>query len=206
MRDSRPFLVLGSSDAAQSVTKRVTCDIAFMSASTSPVRAIRSSLSARPQPSAPSPQQSYIPLAKHILKQSLVRHVYFYSALVCWIQGYIWTVWLLGGVEQLRSSTFVAPFYPLTLLLAGATWLVAALPAIVIRKAYLTTTPTPAASPSALVKSALSKSSTTRSTVTYLLSSILILLLHVVFDGDAKLRLFVKSKSVHFSPLMRILI
>lgn len=206
MRDSRPFLVLGSSDAAQSVTKRVTCDIAFMSASTSPVRAIRSSLSARPQPSVPSPQQSYIPLAKHILKQRLVRHVYFYSALVCWIQGYIWTVWLLGGVEQLRSSTFVAPFYPLTLLLACATWLVAALPAIVIRKAYLTTTPTPAASPSALVKSALSKSSTTRSTVTYLLSSILILLLHVVFDGDAKLRLFVKSKSVHFSPLMRILI
>ncbi|KAF8344848.1 nucleoporin protein Ndc1-Nup [Amanita rubescens] len=169
-----------------------------MSNSTSPVRAIRSSLAVRPQPSAPSPQQSYIPLGKLILKQRLVRHVFFYSALVCWIQGYIWTVWILGGVEQLGSSTFVAPFYPLTLLLAGATWLVAALPAIVIRKTYLTTTPTPAASPSSLLKSALSKPSTSRSTATYLLSSILILLLHVIFDGDAKLRLFVKSKFVYF--------
>ena len=126
-----------------------------------------------------------ISLAKHILKQRLVRHVYFYSALVCWIQGYIWTVWLLGGVEQLGSSTFVAPFYPLTILLAGATWLVALYQPIVIQKAYLTTTPTPAASPSALVKSAFPKSNTKHSVMAYLLSSISILL-YVIFDGDTK--------------------
>ncbi|KAF8677924.1 hypothetical protein AX14_004725, partial [Amanita brunnescens Koide BX004] len=162
--------------------------------STSPVRAIRSSLSARPQPAVPSSHQAYVPLAKHILQQRLVRHIFLYTSLTCWIQASIWTVWLLGGVEELGSSTFVAPFYPFTLVLAGTTWLVAALPAIVIQKSNLTTNPTIAASPSALVKSALSKPSTSRSTLTYLLSSILMLVFLVLFEGDQKLRLFVKSK------------
>ena len=166
--------------------------------SSSPVRAIRSPLSARPQPSAPPSQQAYVPLAKHILQQRLVRHIFLYTALTCWIQAFVWTLWLLGGIEQLGSSTFVAPFYPYTLLLAGTTWMAAALPAIVIRKAYLTTKPTIAASPSGLVKSALSKQSTTRSTFTYLLSSIVLLLLLAVFEGDPKFRLFVKSEFVCF--------
>ena len=85
-------------------------------------RVIRLSLSARPQPSAPPSQQACVPLAKHILQWRLIRPIFLYTALTYCIQAFIWTVWLLGGVEQLGSSTFVAPFYPYTLLLAGTTW------------------------------------------------------------------------------------
>ena len=94
----------------------------------------------------PPSQQAYVPLAKHILQQCLVRHIFLYTVLTCWIQAFNWAVWLLGGIEQLGSTTFVAPFYPYTLLLAGTTWMAAALPAIVIRNAYLTTKSTIAAS------------------------------------------------------------
>jgi hypothetical protein len=73
----------------------------------------------------------------------------------------------------------------LTILLAGATWLVALYQPIVVQKAYLTTMPTPAASPSALLKSAFPKSNTTHSVMAYLLSSISILL-YFIFDGDTK--------------------
>ena len=102
----------------------------------------------------PPSEQAYVPLAKHILQQRLVRHIVLYTALTCWIQAFIWTVWLLGRIEQLGSSTFVAPFYPYTLLLAST---MATFPPIIIRKAYLTTKPTILASPSGLVKSALSR-------------------------------------------------
>ncbi|KAF8344846.1 hypothetical protein F5887DRAFT_1200816 [Amanita rubescens] len=108
-------------------------------------------------PSAPSPQQSYIPLAKYTLKR-LVRHVFFYSAL--------WSSW-----------EFVAPFYSSTFLLTGATWLVGSLDNnINVRRVSLSST-----------QVCLVKISTSRVTATYLPSSILILLLHVIFDGDAKL-------------------
>ncbi|KAK2467574.1 hypothetical protein APHAL10511_000429 [Amanita phalloides] len=159
-----------------------------MSAS-SPVRAIRSALVARPQPSVPPSQQAYIPLAKHVLQQRLVRHIFLHSALVCWIQAAFWNVWILGGLEGLGTGIIAMPLYASTLMLAGAMWLAAALPAVVVRKAYLTTKLTPASSPSALLQSALSKKSTSRSILTYFLSSLALLALHLVFDGHANLRL-----------------
>lgn len=69
-----------------------------------------------------------------------------HTFLTCWTQGYIWTVFLLGGVEKLGSSAFVAPFS-----LFGR-YDVAFGCSASHGKAHLTTTPTPGASPSALLE------------------------------------------------------
>ncbi|KAF8638636.1 hypothetical protein AX17_002061 [Amanita inopinata Kibby_2008] len=167
-----------------------------------PIRAITSSFTSRPAPSVPLPSQAYEPLVKHILQQRLIRNIFFCSGVVCWLQSTLWTIWSHGGIERLGSRSLVAPFFPCTLVSAGATWLVAALPAVIVRKAYLAVKQMPATSPATAVKSALSKDSTRRSTMTYLLSSLCLLILHVtsayLFEkdiyGDPKLKFFVKSR------------
>ncbi|KAF8635261.1 hypothetical protein AX15_000484 [Amanita polypyramis BW_CC] len=173
----------------------------------SPVRAIRSPLVARPSNSIPPQHQTYLPLARRTLQQRLLRHIFFYTALACWIQATLWALWTpsaggadkpLGSSNGGAATTLVAPFYFSTVLLAAVMWFVAALPAVVVRKTYLTTKPTLATCPSVLLKSALVKPCTSRSILTYLLSSLAILALHVLFDGDSKLRVFVKSKKHPF--------
>ncbi|PFH45653.1 hypothetical protein AMATHDRAFT_8848 [Amanita thiersii Skay4041] len=170
--------------------------------STTPIRAITSSLTSRPAPSIPPSSQSYEPLVKYVLQQRLLRNIFVGSGAVCWAQSALWTLWNAGGAEQLGTRSLFVPFWPSTLLFACVTWLTAALPAIVIRKTYLTLKSNPAASPAAAVRTALSKSSTTRAMATYLISAYLGLALHIAFAylhekhvyGDPKLTLFVKSK------------
>ncbi|KAJ3514507.1 hypothetical protein NLJ89_g2337 [Agrocybe chaxingu] len=77
-----------------------------------------------------------------------------------------------------------------------------ALPVFVLRKVFLTDRRSSAASPLGIVKSALAQNSTRVATITYLLSAICALLVHVFLAytgdghrGDPKLTLFVKSKT-----------
>ncbi|KAG6860815.1 hypothetical protein C0995_007316 [Termitomyces sp. Mi166 len=100
---------------------------------------------------------------------------------------------------NLSSSQSSKHVCPRTLLITLLSWATAALPAVVLRKVYLSPTRAPATSLSALVKSSVAKPATVNSSITYVLSAVAALALHVGLsyvtgNGTQGLTLFVKSK------------
>ncbi|KAG6888247.1 hypothetical protein C0992_009203 [Termitomyces sp. T32_za158] len=168
--------------------------------STTPVRAITTTLLTKSSPSVPSSSQNYEPIVKSILRTRLVGKVFLYSLISSWIFTSIWSIWNSGGVSHLGlSGALFVSFGPWTLLIALLSWTTAALPAAVLRKVYLSPRRTPATSLSALVKASLSKPATVNSSITYALSAVAALALHVVIsyvtgNGNQGLTIFVKSK------------
>lgn len=108
------------------------------SAHTTPIRAIQSTLSAKSSLSIPPAPQIYEPLVKSVLRKRLLR-VFLHSAVWTWIITAVWTDWSRGGVHGLgmigRLWNWVLPS---TLLLTLLNWTFGVLPAVVLRKIYLT--------------------------------------------------------------------
>ncbi|KAF8066544.1 nucleoporin protein Ndc1-Nup [Lyophyllum atratum] len=167
---------------------------------TTPTRAITTTLATRSAPFIPPPTTTYEPIVKSILRSRLVFLVFPYSALFCWTCTSLWMIWSLGGTSSLGlSRTLLVPFRPLTMLSALLSWSTAAVPAIVLRKVYLTPTRTPATSLSSLVKASFTKPVTLRSLVVYAISAIAAVALHIwiLYVNEHTtygLSLFVKSK------------
>ncbi|KAG6910335.1 hypothetical protein DXG01_011403 [Tephrocybe rancida] len=147
---------------------------------TTPVRAITTTLLTRSSPTIPPSNQRFEPIVKAILKTRLVKQVFLYSAIFSWACTSLVAIWSLGGVSDLGiSGVLFVPFGPWTLLIALLSWGTAAVPAVVMRKVYLTSTRTPAVSLSALVNTSLSKPSTVNSSVVYVLSALAALALNI---------------------------
>ncbi|GLB40861.1 putative nucleoporin protein Ndc1-Nup [Lyophyllum shimeji] len=167
---------------------------------TTPTRAIISTLATRSAPSVPPSSTTYDPIVKSILRFRLLYLIFPYSALFCWACTSLWTIWSLRGPSGLGwSGSLLVPFRPSTFLIALLSWCTAAIPAVVLRKVYLTPTRTPAPSLLALVKTALAKPSTTRSFVVYAISAVVALALHIGIlyanrSTTQGLGIFVKSK------------
>ncbi|KAF9044200.1 nucleoporin protein Ndc1-Nup [Panaeolus papilionaceus] len=161
-----------------------------------PIRAITSKLSTKSSPSIASADQSYEPLLKGLFAHRL-KFVFLRSALVVWVVSVTWACWQSNS-DGLMGSIGI-PLKPWTLIYSGLTWFALAVPAIVLRKVFLTDTRSPAASPHNIVSIALSKNSTRVAFLTYLASAFCILLIHKAMSAtyesaDAKLTVFVKSK------------
>ncbi|RXW14826.1 hypothetical protein EST38_g11028, partial [Candolleomyces aberdarensis] len=160
-----------------------------------PVRAITSTLVNRSSPSLPPATQTYEPLVKSVLRYRLSR-VFVKAALLCWAVNTVWAVWYLGGLGELGfGGILVTPFKFTTLLGALTFWISTVTPVIVLRKIFLTPTRTSSSSPKTTMASALTKRSTQPALVAYALSSVAVAFLHVyVQTREEKLTVFVKSK------------
>ncbi|KAI9069396.1 hypothetical protein FKP32DRAFT_1617269 [Trametes sanguinea] len=111
--------------------------------------------------------------------------------------------WSTGGMFGMgvKESLFL-PVKPSTLAFTTATFLAGALPLVVLRKAHLVAAPTPATSPSKILSGAFKKRSTSQALLTYLISSLALLGLHILITGaydssapaSTRLTLFVKSR------------
>jgi nucleoporin NDC1 len=104
-----------------------------------PVRAIPSTLATRSSPSIPPPGQLYDPTLRAVLRYRLIYNIFLCSALLSWVHAVGWSIWHKGGVYPLGLTGFlVTPFLPVTLASAIVTWVFVALPAVVLKKVYLT--------------------------------------------------------------------
>ncbi|TEB26038.1 hypothetical protein FA13DRAFT_1756427 [Coprinellus micaceus] len=140
-----------------------------------PVQAKPSTIVNRSSPSLPPASQTYEPQVKSVLRIRLSR-VFIQSALLCWLVNTVWAIWQNGGVGSLGLLS--APFGPLTLLGSAALWFATAVPAIVLRKMFLTGKRTAATSPQKSLAAALAKPSTKPA----------------LSDDKARLTIFVKSR------------
>jgi nucleoporin NDC1 len=104
------------------------------SRTSTPTRAITSTLAARTAPPIPSASQSYEPLVKSVLRNRLTYRTFFYSAVLSWVLTVVWSSWSqpLAVVEIL-----LLPIQPATILFAVANWAIGALPILVLRKVFL---------------------------------------------------------------------
>ncbi|KAI0666450.1 nucleoporin protein Ndc1-Nup [Trametes maxima] len=167
-----------------------------------PITAIRSTLLSRTAPSIPPASQLYEPLVKGVLRHRQLK-IFLHSALFCWALVSLWMTWSSGGIfgTGAKEALFL-PFKLSTLAFTAATFVVGALPVVVLRKAHLVAAPSPATSPSKILTGALQKRSTSHAFLTYLASSLSLLLLHILITGaydstapaNARLTLFVKSR------------
>lgn len=64
---------------------------------TTPVRAIPSTLSTRSSPSIPPPGQLYDPTLRAVLRYRLIYNIFLYSALLSWVHAVGWSIWHKGG-------------------------------------------------------------------------------------------------------------
>ncbi|KAL4251139.1 NDC1 family protein [Abortiporus biennis] len=174
-----------------------------MSTPSTPIRAIASSLSLRSAASLPPPSQIYEPLVKNVLQHRLIFGIFLYSAAFSWASTVIQSVWLQQGNDELGLIGWLWNLVsPTTLVFSTLVWSLGVLPIVVIRKAFLTATPTPASSPSQVFHAALSKSSTVKPLLTYISSALILTVVHISMSyiyelsggSDPKLTLFVKSK------------
>ncbi|KAJ3526169.1 hypothetical protein NMY22_g10276 [Coprinellus aureogranulatus] len=160
-----------------------------------PIKAKPSTIVNRGSPSLPPASQAYEPQVKSVLRFRLSR-VFVQSALLCWVVNTVWVLWQSGRLGKLGLLGMLsAPFGPLTLLGSVALWFSTAVPAIVLRKLFLTGKRTAATSPQKSFAEALAKPSTRTALATYALSAVALAFLHSIqSDDNAKLTIFVKSK------------
>ncbi|KAJ8507456.1 hypothetical protein ONZ45_g10177 [Pleurotus djamor] len=156
------------------------------------VRALPSAFATKATPSVPSAAETYEPLAKSILQRRLTQDVSARGALCCWGAASIWSMWSHSGSGL--GSLLLNVVMPRTLLYACSFWVLACLPAIFLRKKYLTATSAVASSPSKTLSLSLSKPTTIQSIVIYCVSALLIAAVHAMTSSDARLTLFVKSR------------
>ncbi|KAI0946721.1 hypothetical protein AcW1_010106 [Taiwanofungus camphoratus] len=171
--------------------------------SSTPIRAITSTLSARSAPSVPPASQTFEPLVKAILRHRLLYKVLLPSFVFSWLLVIIWSIWNQGGPSALGvTGTLAHCVLPLTWVYTGVTWICGAVPAMVLRNRFLTVTPTPASSPSKMFRNALTKRSTPYALLTYIASAIALTMVHVFMtytyesttSRSSRLSFFVKSK------------
>ncbi|KAF8960800.1 nucleoporin protein Ndc1-Nup [Flammula alnicola] len=170
--------------------------------STTPLRAITSTISSRSTPSIPPASQAYEPLVKALFRHRL-RFTLLRSAGWSWIIHSIWSWWQVRGTEELGFlGALTLPFTPRILFLAFLSWTLVALPISVLRKVFLTAQRSGGVSPIATVKRALAQNSTKIAFITYAVSAISALIIHILMTnkyeidarGDPKITLFVRSK------------
>ncbi|KAI8973117.1 nucleoporin protein Ndc1-Nup [Trametes punicea] len=167
-----------------------------------PMTAIRSTLLSRNAPSVPLASQLYEPLVKGVLRHRLYK-IFVHSALFCWALVTLWMTWSRGGMFGMGAKeSLLLPVKPSTLVYTMAMFFTGALPVVVLRKTHLVAAPTPATSPSRILSDAFRKRSTTQALLTYLVSSLSLLAIHIMithaYDSNApsnsRLTLFVKSR------------
>ncbi|KAI0055711.1 hypothetical protein BV25DRAFT_1903556, partial [Artomyces pyxidatus] len=163
-----------------------------------PARAIISTLSARSSAPPPPSTQTYEPLARGVLRRRLLYDILLPSILPVWASVTFWTARSQGGIRNLGgTNAILIPVHPATVVVALLTWAVGVLPIVVLRKTYLTATPTPSSSPSQRFKTALSKTTTIRALLTYTIASLSITTLHILMTSSrdsVHLNVFVKSR------------
>ncbi|KAH7929157.1 hypothetical protein BV22DRAFT_1057443 [Leucogyrophana mollusca] len=155
-------------------------------------RAITSTLAARSAPTVPPASQAYEPLVKSVLRQRLLYNIFAYSAAFSLATHVLFSS---GG----SVGVFMRLVSPGTWVLAAMTWVATVLPVIVVRKACLTASPTPAASPSVVLRNAFAKPSTQRVLAVYIASALLLASLNLgtaytSSSEDLRLSVFVNSK------------
>ena len=105
------------------------------SSTTTPIRAITSSLSARSSAPVPAASQTYEPLLRAVLRHRLLYGIFLSSALFDWAQTMLWIGWWRGtGFTQIPFL----PFLPSTLAFTAFAWALGVVPVVVLRKARLT--------------------------------------------------------------------
>ncbi|KAK0438795.1 nucleoporin protein Ndc1-Nup [Armillaria borealis] len=165
-----------------------------------PLRALPSTLAVKSSPSVPLASESYEPLIKAILRQRLLWRIFLGSIAFCWVQTVAWTIWCLGGIEELGiGGVAMVPVTPSTSMMAYVCWVAVALPIVVLRKRHLTGYHSTSKTPLKTLQNALAKQSTKSAFLVYLASAIIAALLHVSMarmskSNDPRLSLFVKSK------------
>ncbi|KAH9915454.1 nucleoporin protein Ndc1-Nup [Epithele typhae] len=161
-----------------------------------PARAKTSVLLSRTAPKIPSASELYEPLVKRVLRHRQFK-VFLHSALFSWFLVTTWTTWQEG-----KGGSITAPIRVSTLLYSVAAFVAGALPVVVVRKAHLAASPTPATSPSKILTGAFKKSSTIHAFAVYTASAIFLATIHIMITGayepsvdtHARLSIFVKSK------------
>ncbi|KAK0451294.1 nucleoporin protein Ndc1-Nup [Desarmillaria tabescens] len=165
-----------------------------------PLRAIPSTLAVKSSPSVPPASAAYEPLIKAVLRQRLLWRIFLGSIAFCWVQTVAWTIWCLGGIEELGiGGVAMVPVTPSTSMMAYVCWVAVALPIVVLRKRHLTGYHSTSKTPLKTLQNALAKQSTRSAFLVYLSSAIIATLLHVSMarmskSNDPRLSVFVKSK------------
>ncbi|KAI0070659.1 hypothetical protein K474DRAFT_744568 [Panus rudis PR-1116 ss-1] len=165
-----------------------------------PIRATVSSLSLRSAPSVPPASHTYEPLVRSVLRHRLLYVIFPYSAAFTWLVSVWTTTWMRGGLPVLGlvGALVRNPLSPVVLGVSALAWCFGVLPVLVLRKTYMTVTPTPAKCPAEIFAHARRKKSTTHALLVYLSSPIVFTTLHVVlantYEDDPRLSLFVKSR------------
>ncbi|KII85644.1 hypothetical protein PLICRDRAFT_178687 [Plicaturopsis crispa FD-325 SS-3] len=156
-----------------------------------PIRAITSSLSSRSSPSVPPASHTYEPLLKSVLRHRLLYNIFAFSAVFSWGLTVLWS----ENNGRSAADSLTALVKPTTFFLALVNWAVGVLAVIVLRKTYLTATPTSASSPAQTVHSAVAKARTARALITYSASALVLAAVYTTMsEPSARLSLFVKSK------------
>ena len=104
-----------------------------------PTRAIHSTLTARASPSIPPATQTYEPLVKAVLLHRLIYSIFSYSAGLSWALTVIWTTWDQGGLSNIGLVGILYNMIsPSVWVLAAFNWAIGPLPVVILRKTYLT--------------------------------------------------------------------
>ena len=104
-----------------------------------PTRAIHSTLTARASPSIPPATQTYEPLVKAVLRHRLIYSIFSYSAGLSWVLTVVWTTWDQGGLSNIGLVGMLYNMVsPSVWVFAALNWAIGALPVVILRKLYLT--------------------------------------------------------------------
>ncbi|KAL1743338.1 hypothetical protein HDZ31DRAFT_41175 [Schizophyllum fasciatum] len=153
-----------------------------------PIRPLPSTLlSSKTVPPLPSAAQTYEPLVKTILAQRLARWVFPWTLAASTVLCAFWT-WWAGASEDF------ADFLHAMMLRGVVVWAVCAVPAIVIRKAGLTVSRTPAGSPSQLFSATMARPGARRTLLALAGSAILFGAFFAAADPAKRFALFVNSR------------
>ncbi|KAI4519900.1 hypothetical protein K525DRAFT_204997 [Schizophyllum commune Loenen D] len=160
---------------------------AFASPAT-PIRPLPSTiLSSKHAPPLPPASQTYEPLVKGVLASRLARWVFPWALATCVAIGVVWT-WGAGMGEDFAEFVRSAVGRGFVL------WVLAAVPAIVVRKAGLTVSRTPASSPAQLLRATMARPGSQRTLLSLLGSSILFGAFFATVDAKSRFTVFVNSR------------
>ncbi|KAI5829730.1 hypothetical protein K523DRAFT_320410 [Schizophyllum commune Tattone D] len=160
---------------------------AFASLAT-PIRPLPSTiLSSKHAPPLPPASQTYEPLVKGVLASRLARWVFPWALATCVAIGVVWT-WGAGMGEDFAEFVRSAVGRGFVL------WVLAAVPAIVVRKAGLTVSRTPASSPAQLLRATMARPGSQRTLLSLLGSSILFGAFFATVDAKSRFTVFVNSR------------
>ncbi|KAL1751136.1 nucleoporin protein Ndc1-Nup [Schizophyllum commune] len=153
-----------------------------------PIRPLPSTiLSSKHAPPLPPASQTYEPLVKGVLASRLARWVFPWALAACAAIGGVWT-WGAGVGEDFAEFVRSAVGRGFVL------WVLAAVPAIVARKAGLTVSRTPASSPAQLLRATMARPGSQRTLLSLLGSAILFGAFFATVDAKSRFTVFVNSR------------